>query len=165
MLFVGVAMQHAFQGDITQQEVWSWSLSTTFIYLVEIKIICFNSLGRRFVRVHKKWDSDIKLQHLDLLKYQQKQIKVEYNIAHGLTHIMTALHRFGHLFTDMHCIWSTRSTRDWIQDCLPAWQPNPLIHVGGFDVAMLTLSLSAFLCMSTNSIYIKKKQICSTFFS
>ena len=122
--------------------------------------ISFKSLGRFFgcaleVGFGLYIPKNVSFTYQYFTKLILKQ-QVEY--SNGLTHTMTALHRFGHLFTDMHCVWPTRSTRDWIQDCLPAWQPNPLIHVGGFDVGMLTLSLSAFFW------HFNIQRICSSFF-
>ena len=48
--------------------------------------------------------------------------------------------RYGQLFTDFDCSWQTRSTIQWMQDCLLP-PPNPLAFIKGFDIGMLYLLL------------------------
>ena len=51
--------------------------------------------------------------------------------------------RYGILFTHFDTVWVERSTQQFIDQCLPSIpsERNPLIHLEGFDVQMLTFGL------------------------
>ena len=51
--------------------------------------------------------------------------------------------RYGILFTHFDTVWVERNTQQFIDQCLPSIpaERNPLIHLEGFDVQMLTLGL------------------------
>jgi hypothetical protein len=46
--------------------------------------------------------------------------------------------RCGPLFTHFDMVWPLRSTQEFLDKCLPTEQ-NPLVHLEGFNVSMLTL--------------------------